>query len=193
MSKIRRGNGLNLEWHSLDCLNWPEEYPYKPEVKFAAWHDGACLHLHFSVEEGDVRAECTEDRQPIWNDACVEFFFAPRGDGIYYNLECNSLGKIYLCRGRDRNEREHLSEEDYSAVKRTASSVVGGRWEMKLDIPASIYGLGSFDGLRAKGNFYKCGNKCQVPHFLSYAPIATPKPDFHRPEFFTELEFEDLS
>ena len=41
-----------------------------------------------------------------------------------------------------------------------------------------------------KGNFYKCGDHLSVPHFLSFAPIGVPKPDFHRPEFFCTLEFE---
>ena len=38
-----------------------------------------------------------------------------------------------------------------------------------------------------RANFYKCGDKTAHPHYLSWSPIDTPKPDFHRPEFFGEL------
>ena len=38
-----------------------------------------------------------------------------------------------------------------------------------------------------RGNFYKCGDKTAHPHFVSWNPVGTPSPDFHRPEFFGEL------
>ena len=38
-----------------------------------------------------------------------------------------------------------------------------------------------------RANFYKCGDKTAHPHYLSWSPIDTPKPDFHRPDFFGEL------
>ena len=28
-----------------------------------------------------------------------------------------------------------------------------------------------------------------LPHYLSWMPIDTPKPDFHRPEFFGKINF----
>ncbi len=37
------------------------------------------------------------------------------------------------------------------------------------------------------GNFYKCADRTSSPHFLSWAPISTPEPDFHRPEFFSKI------
>ncbi|MBO6237358.1 MAG: hypothetical protein J6N50_01050, partial [Bacteroidales bacterium] len=62
-------------------------------------------------------------------------------------------------------------------------------WEVRLDIPAAVFGLETFDGLHARGNFYKCGDGLPVPHYLSWAPVGTPRPDFHRPEFFEEIVF----
>ena len=35
----------------------------------------------------------------------------------------------------------------------------------------------------------KCGDDLTVPHFLSWNPIKTEKPDFHRPEFFGTVKF----
>ena len=39
-------------------------------------------------------------------------------------------------------------------------------------------------------NLYKCGYNLSHPHFLSWRPIRTEKPYFHRPEFFGEVTFE---
>ena len=179
------------------CLNWPEAFPYCPEVSLDIWHSGDALHLHYHVQEQAVRAVCAADRERVWEDSCVEFFFAPREDGLYYNLECTCTGKLFLCRGEGRHGRESLPETAYSAVLRRPSlgtAPFGLReeptaWELALDIPASTFGLDTFCGLQARGNFYKCGDLLPVPHYLSWAPIDTPKPDFHRPEYFDKLIF----
>ncbi|MBS7273579.1 MAG: carbohydrate-binding family 9-like protein [Bacteroidales bacterium] len=184
--------------YDLDCLNWPDLFPYKPQVAVEVSHSGSELHLHFMVTEKAVLSACETDRQKIWEDSCVEFFFSPRPDGIYYNLECNCIGKIYFCRGANRSEREFLPPESYELVRRRSSlgsEAFGLRegdcsWELWLDVPACVYGLESFEGLEAQGNFYKCGDRLPERHFVTWAPIDTPRPDYHRPEFFQTIVFE---
>ena len=181
----------------IGCLNWPDAFPYRPEAEFDISHSGDALHLTFRVREDAVRACCTADREHAWEDSCVEFFFAPRADGIYYNLECTCTGRLYLCRGEGRHGREILPEAAYAGILRRPSlgtAPFGLReeptdWSLALDIPASTFGLERFDGLQARGNFYKCGDRLPVPHYLSWAPINTPKPDFHRPEYFDTIDF----
>lgn len=181
----------------IGCLNWPEAFPYRPGAEFEISHAEDVLHLTFRVEEQAVRAVCAADREHVWEDSCVEFFFAPRADGIYYNLECSCTGKLYLCRGTGRHGRESLPEAAYGSIVRRCSlgevpfclREERTTWEVVLTIPASVFGLETFAGLQARGNFYKCGDRLPVPHYLSWAPIHTPKPDFHRPEFFESIEF----
>ena len=69
--------------YDLDFLNWPDLFPYKPQVAVEVSHSGSELHLHFMVTEKAVLSACETDRQKIWEDSCVEFFFSPRPDGIY--------------------------------------------------------------------------------------------------------------
>lgn len=181
----------------VGCLNWPDTFPYAPEVEFEISHSGTELHLTFRVREDAVRAVCAADGEHAWEDSCVEFFFAPRQDGVYYNLECTCTGKIFLCRGTERHGREMLPETLLHGIRRRCSlgeEPFGLReeptaWELRLDVPAATFGLEHFTGLRARGNFYKCGDKLPVPHYLSWAPIGTPRPDFHRPEFFEDIVF----
>lgn len=181
----------------IACVNWPEAFPEQPEVLFDISHSGDVLHLHFHVREDAVRAVCDADGGRAWEDSCVEFFFAPRPDGFYYNLECTCIGRILLCRGTGRDGREPLPEALLQGIRRRSSlgtEPFGLRtgptdWELELDIPAATFGLDTFVGLQARGNLYKCGDLLPVPHFLSWAPIDTPNPDFHRPEFFGDLMF----
>ena len=90
-----------------------------------------------------------------------------------------------------RENRTLLETTDLSRVVREKqlASVVGDfiSWGMKLSIPASLFGMNSFEGVQIRGNLYKCGDKTKTPHYLSAFTIKTEKPDFHRPEFFDIL------
>lgn len=192
---IPKGNPLRTE---IGCVNWPSEYPDKPEVSLLASHSGRSLRLRYEVTEDAVRAVCASDREHCWEDSCVEFFFAPREDGLYYNVECTCAGKLYMGVGTGRAGREFLPVSAYGGIGRLCSlgtDAFGLReertfWSVELEIPASTFGLSSFDGLKARGNFYKCGNMLPRRHFITMFPVGTPSPDFHRPEFFDKIEFE---
>ena len=124
---------------TMACVNWPDTYPDRPEVEFDVRCTGEELLLAFRVREEFTRAVCAADRENIWEDSCVEFFFAPDADGLYYNFECSCIGKLLLCCGRGRENRVSLPEEAYSAVRRRGS--LGDRpfgirqipeWELEL-------------------------------------------------------------
>ncbi len=48
----------------------------------------------------------------------------------------------------------------------------------------------SLSGKTYRGNFYKCAELSGKPHFVTWNPIRLEEPDFHRPDFFGEIEFE---
>ncbi len=187
--------------YRIDCLNWPDIYPYRPEVTLEIRHSCTELHLDYRVREDSVVAACAEDGGPVWKDSCVEFFFAPEDDGLYYNIECSCIGRLYFYCGRDRHTRESMPEEAYRGIRRRGSlgaAPFGLRtgpveWDISLDIPVSSFirhDIKDFRGLAARGNFYKCGDALPTRHYLSLFPIGTEKPDFHRPEFFDRIVFE---
>ena len=55
-------------------------------------------------------------------------------------------------------------------------------------IPLEILGI-EYNGkpVSMRGKFNKCAEATSQPHYLSWAPIKTPAPDFHRPEFFGDI------
>ena len=46
----------SLEPQRIACCNWPEEYPYAPEVTFRMYHTGDMLMLRFDVAERHTAA-----------------------------------------------------------------------------------------------------------------------------------------
>lgn len=190
----------NIACQPINIVNW-KTYPYQPEVAFRIAHTDDAILLHYIVTENSVRAKYGEDNGSVWTDSCVEFFSIPAGDEIYYNLECNCIGTILLAAGPERNNREHASKEVTKQVKRWASlgrepfeeRIGTCTWEVALLIPYAVFfkhTIKSLDGMGINCNFYKCGDELQTPHFLSWNPIHTENPDFHRPDFFGLLEFE---
>ena len=193
-----------IAWHAIDQVNW-DAYPYKPEVEFRIMHSETEIYLQFHVRENGARATFGQDAgSRPWTDDCVEFFMIPSDrDGSYFNLELNCIGHGLLNYGPDRFHRNRCGEEILSQIRResTLGSEAFGtlegpqEWTMTVAIPKRLYAqvdldLTSFSGRTVKANFYKCGDETAVPHFLSWNPIGTPKPDFHTPEWFGEITFE---
>ena len=179
----------------VDCVNWPEEFPYAPLCAGRIARTEGSLVVDFRVSGLDLRAENKEDNGSQWEDSCVEFFVQDPDGSVYYNFEINALGKVLACAGADRNHRTPRPAEEMEAIARfaTAKKVETEKdglqnWRVCIIIPFELIGVDP-ENLPAKlrANFYKCGDKTAHPHFLSWSPVGTPGPDFHRPEFFGEL------
>ena len=184
---------------TVDCLNWKEQFPYTPLTAFTAAHSGKYIYIDFFVRCNYLRAVNYENNSHVHQDSCVEFFVAPKGNAPYYNFEFNCIGTIHAARRMDRHNGTPLSDEDLNRVLRYPSC--GTRpfeelegmfsWNLLVAIPLDIMGL-EYNGnaIPLKGNFYKCADLTSQPHFLSWMPIDTPEPDFHRPEFFADIVLE---
>ena len=148
-----------------------------------------------------MRAVAPHDDGNVWEDSCCELFISPADDDTYYNIECNAAGTMLIGFGPKREGRERAPQRVLDTVGRWSSL---GRepfdtrngavaWQLCLALPLGAFyrhTLGSFAGIRAKANVYKCGDKLPRPHFLSFFPIDVAKPDFHRPDFFGDMVFE---
>ena len=193
----------SIEPQPVACCNWPEQYPYAPEVSFRMFHTGAYLMLRFDVAERWTMARVTEDNGEVWTDSCVEFFIAPDDSGYYYNFECTCIGRLLVGFRREREHATHATPRVMESILRNPSlgprpfpeHEGDNRWSVVLAIPPQalfMHSLTDWSGLKAKVNLYKCGDKLSQPHFLSWKPIAAPKPDFHLPEFFEQIKFSKI-
>lgn len=185
---------------TIDTVNWPDQFPYRPLTAFSIAHSGKAVYIDFFVRCNYLRAVNYLNNSPVHQDSCVEFFVQPKNDDPhYYNFEFNCIGTIDAARRLDRHNTTPLTDEQLNQVKRVAScgnkpfEEVEGMftWNLLVVIPLDLIGI-KYEGtpVKLRGNFYKCADKTSVPHFLSWSPVDTPEPDFHRPEFFADLTLE---
>jgi len=183
--------------HALGVLNW-HAFDYRPHVMFAIGYGGGDLCVRFAVEEQAVLAEKTETNDSVCQDSCVEMFIAPSGDD-YFNFEFNCIGTALVEQGPGRSDRTPLDPATIATIRRRSS--LGSApfterkertaWHLTAAIPLTILGLSETDlaGHTCRANFYKCGDHLTTSHYLSWNPITTPTPDFHRPECFGVVRF----
>ncbi len=179
----------------VDCVNWPEAFPYAPLCGGRVARTRDALVVDFRVSGLDLRARNTADNGRQWEDSCVEVFIQDPDGAPYYNFEINALGKVLACKGPERHNRTPRPAEEMEQILRF-TQMEGGpleqegihTWRVGVIIPFYLIGIDPENLPRSiRANFYKCGDKTAHPHFLSWSPVETPKPDFHRPEFFGEL------
>jgi hypothetical protein len=187
------------EWNVIDIINWAE-FDYRPDVHFRMQYGETAFFLQYKVKEQAVRAIAAIDNGQVWRDSCVEFFVTPADDDIYYNFEFNCIGTALLSAGESRRNRESAQTSVLTNIRRYpslgrhpfAERIEETAWDLTLVIPYTcIFKHPNYSpaGKTVRANFYKCGDDLTTPHFLSWNPIDTERPDFHRPEFFGTVKF----
>lgn len=179
-------------------VNWPKEFPYKPDCEFYVARSSEAIAILYNVKGLDLRAAAMQDNGPVWEDSCCEFFVLDPSDGTYYNFELNCVGTLLNAKGPGREGRMYRSQNELDMVKRFhsldrkeyAENDVEFTWSVGMIIPFGLIGVDPAalpSTLRA--NFYKCADKTAHVHFLSWNPVGCQSPDFHRPDYFGELQF----
>lgn len=191
-----------VEWNAMGCANWDGEYPYAPRAEFRIARHSSDILLDYRVGERHVRAMARHDGGRVWEDSCCEFFCSPTDGGPYYNIECNCAGVLLVGAGRGRHHREAAPAEVLGGISRWSSlgteqfdtREAPALWRLSLVIPIGTFfrhNIGELSGRDFRANFYKCGDRLPEPHFVSWCPIDSPQPDFHRPEYFGTLHFAE--
>lgn len=186
--------------HPIDSINWAG-FPGKPVIKFNIGYSDEEIFLKFYVNENCIKAEMTLSNQKVYEDSCVEFFVAPEGDRPYYNFEFNSIGTCLLGFGSDRTGRELADPDIISKIRRLPSMGIvpfdekRGEffWTLIIAIPLDVFFRHEIKKLKNRSfsaNYYKCGDKLSSPQYVTWNPILTENPDYHRPEYFGMIRFE---
>lgn len=187
------------ERRTIESLNWAKDFPYHPLTVFSIAHSEKYIYVDFFVRCNYLRAMNYQNNSPVSQDSCVEFFVSPECDSHYWNFEFNCIGAINASHRTERNNPTRLNDEQLATVKRYAScgtrpfNEVEGlfTWNLIIAIPLELIGV-KYNGspIEMRGNFYKCASGSSQPHYLSWNPISTEKPDFHRPEYFGKIILE---
>lgn len=190
-----------VEYMNVSALNWPEKYPYLPQVEVAIAHNGQNILVHYRVTDKTATGTIENDMGRVYTESCCEIFLWDDALQQYYNIETNCIGSILMqCGGSRGSRREKASAETLALIDRWASlgrKSVGTiehetTWELALVIPVQALWkttVSTLGGKRFKANVYYCSETGPEHHYVSLFPINTPSPDFHRPEFFRPLNF----
>lgn len=190
----------SYEKNHIGMVPWPGD-GYKPDVHFAIAFGNDNIFIKYYVSEKSVRAIYKQPNEPVYKDSCVEFFVAFGDEKGYYNFEFNCAGTCMLGFGTNRTNRKLLPETTIRTIRHQTNlklvdnSGQGGiGWELTLMIPLEVFcnhSISSLNGKQCRVNFYKCGDELPDPHFLAWNDIKSTDPNFHLPEFFGKMKFED--
>jgi hypothetical protein len=193
------GSGNKKGLQQITHQNWVRAEGV--HASFDISHDGNLIYLTFYVQEKQVRAVNTGIHSPVWEDSCVEFFFSLKGDeNRYYNFEFNAIGTMLAAYGKDRHHRTPLPEdllknlETFPSLGKEPFGTIDAptTWTLQVRIPKECFifsPVNDLSGVDGYANFYKCGDKLDAPHYLSWNPVLIEQPDFHTPRFFRHLSF----
>jgi len=204
----------NADWESdmwrhvtplaLACHMGPPP-PFRPVTEAKLAYDDAAVYVVFRVQDKYVRSVCTERHGDVCRDSCVELFFTPGPDVAegYFNLEINAGGTMLFHFQKRRHEGEaRIADSDCDRIEmaRTLPEIVDPEipgpltWSLAYRLPVDILERHCrvdrpAPGVRWRANFYKCASDTSNPHWLTWAPIDRPKPEFHVPSDFGDLQF----
>ena len=198
-------------WSDIESLQLDHYMGSKPEhfpvTQAKVAYDDSAIYVIFRVKDQYIKAVHSENQDPVFQDSCVEFFFTPDGnlsDG-YFNLEMNCGGTmLFNHQMKPRSDRVVVSDKDIQQIEvaHTLPEIVDPEidekttWAVEYRIPFSV--LDNYQdfskpvtGSVWRANFYKCADKTSHPHWLTWAPVEFPTPNFHLPNYFGILEFQE--
>ena len=179
-------------FHRLTKFHWESDPPYRPNTYFKMGVVGEDLVAILECYEENPRAVFENRDDPIYRDSCLEFFIAPLEDREeYVNVEMNSKG-AFLCEfGKGKYDRAFVSSlTDSSPIVEAfkGEDMNGAFWgvtvKLTKDFISELYKIEKFDFTTVKANFYKCGDDCEIQHYVAFSPVTTLPPGFHNPECF---------
>lgn len=197
-------------WHDVKPLTLrhymgdrPEHFP-RTQAKLL--YDESSVHVIFRVEDQYVRAVARKHQDAVCLDSCVEFFFTPNeeAESGYFNLEMNCGGTLLFHYQVVPRKGTRVSDEDLEKIE-VAAHLPGcvdpeitdsTIWTVQYRLPVAILDryadkvVKPGPGVVWRANFYKCGDETSHPHWLTWAEVDRPRPDFHVPESFGRLIFK---
>ena len=190
-----------IDWTSVpvadvDTYLWEEGYTPTTTSQMVYVEDHGFV-LRMSCREANPLVTYHNYNDPVYMDSCMEFFADWLCDGRYINMEMNAAGTLLANVGNGRHGRTPIANLTDGAIFPVKGHITPDGWTVTAEIPLSLLArilgvppLTVKSGFAFRGNFYKCGDKTAAVHFGMWNPVSTPKPDFHRPEYFGSLVVE---
>ena len=214
VSKAKDTVNIDADWvkpawqdiPAIELKNWMghSEPHERPQTKVKLLYDDDYIYVIFQVEERYIKCVRTKRQSDVHRDSCVEFFFTPKSgiESGYFNLEINCGGTMLFRYRNAAGEKHDIESNDCDKIKLAHSMpavipieiISPTVWTLEYRIPIAT--LGKYlpadkpsPGVKWRANFYKCAGDSSHPHYMTWAQIDYPIPNFHLPQFFGTLEF----
>ncbi len=180
---------------SLGFSHWDSQVCYNTVFQMCFVKNRG-IFLRMRTDEVGLRMECTATDEPVYEDSCMEFFFAAvDGREEYINLEMNPRGAYLSEYGKGKTDRVYLKALTDRAPQ-IKTEIHSDGWCLEAFIPceliSEVYGdVFTAEKCCIKGNFYKCGDKTETLHYNSFNEMTTLPPGFHNPTRFAEIIVKD--
>ena len=212
--KLKRPMKIDANWDKREWKKVPElaianymgQIPsFQPLTKAKMMYDSENIYIIFKVLDNFVRLKTQGFNGKVFEDACVEFFFAPDSNLplSYFNLEMNAGGTALMGFHPDAKTTLMLEPEDFEPVV-VAHSMPENleneitepvTWTVEYKLPISV--LKKFSkvtnpasGTIWKANFFKTSSRSSNPHYVTWSFVDNKTPQFHLPQFFGTLKFK---
>jgi len=203
-------NWNKSQWQNVreaEISNYMGPIPaFRPKARAKMMYDTENIYVIFQVHDRYVRCLTNKFNGPVWQDAAVEFFFAPdsKTPERYFNLETNCGGTPLMHFNLvPRKESKEISVEDLKKIEIAHSlpEIIDPEitepvtWTLEYRIPLSLLKkyapvTSPGNGVIWKANFYKIAENNSNHHYITWSPVENDKPDFHLPKFFGKLIFD---
>ncbi len=198
-------------WQTAETAEVAHFYPassdHHPLTRVRAIYDSSGIHGIFQVQDQYVRCINNGFQEPVWQDACVEFFVKPKTGPGYFNFEMNCGGALLSYFIIDPTpvgdafvNYIELPPEDGSQVRIQTSLpvmvepeiVTPVTWTLRFFVPFALLEkyvgfLGDLAGQEWRANFNKCAENNSHPHWATWQPLT--ELNFHSPGEFGILKF----
>lgn len=203
------GNWDKPEWLNIIAVgitNFMGAPPdFQPTVKAKMMYDDKNLYIIFHVKDRHVRCITKDINGPVWEDSCVEFFFAPDKNfpERYFNLEINCGTPLMHYNTVPRKEIRELVADDIKKIEIAHSlpQIIDPEitepvtWTVEYRIPLVMlenYSKVTYPkpGVDWRANFYKIAENNSNPHYITWSVVDNIQPEFHLPQFFGTIKFQ---
>lgn len=160
------------------------------------WSDRALL-VRFVCRQAEPlvvgsHPELTRKTQGLWDRDVCELFIAP-GSAVprrYLEFEAAPTGE-WLDLAIRYEEGERRTDWNFNSGMTTAARIDEGSITIAFSIPWTAFEREPRSTERWRANLFRCVGRDPDRGYLAWQPTRTPQPNFHIPEAFGWLHFQD--
>ena len=183
---------INLNWRGELA---PEELRTTARVLWTSQQIIFGYECHYTELVIDSECDVQAERHGLWDrDVCEVFVRSPQepDDRCYKEFEVAPTAQ-WIDLNIDRRDMTKIwNDWKWASGMKTLAHIDEQKkiWRATMAIPFQAFGIVPQTGDQWEANLFRISRRNGVRQFLAYSPTLTEKPNYHVPEKFVQLKFE---